>query len=155
MERRGPRSRLPSGRPPDPAEFGDADRRAYVAAAVRVAHDGGHFEVTGAAIVEEAGGSRRPFHEVFSSPEACLRQGLAEAHERLFEPFRLTAAEDEWIAQLDTAIGGYLAAVGAEPHLAELFILRSYAIEAPGDEFMAAGGGGRRRAASPRTPSVE
>jgi AcrR family transcriptional regulator len=127
-----------SGPPADPPEFGAAERRSrYAAAAAHVAHEVGCYEVTVAAIVEEAGGSRAAFHDVFSSPDDCLRQGLGEAHQRLFEPFRLAAVEGEWTARLDAAISGYLDAIVAESHLAELFILHCYAIEARDDGFMA------------------
>jgi hypothetical protein len=112
-------------------------RRCYVAAAARVAHEAGCGEVTVAAIVDEAGGSHEDFDKAFFSVEECLRQGLAEAHERLFEPFRLATAGGEWVHELDAALTGYFDAIVAEPHLAELLILHSYAIEAPGDPYMA------------------
>jgi AcrR family transcriptional regulator len=103
-------------------------RRRFVLAAAEVAGDFGRAAITTTILCQVAHTSRNTFYETFGSVDDCLRCGAGEAYEEIFAPVRAVDPEGEWICEVERAIVGLYKAVAAEPLLAELFFVHSFAL---------------------------
>jgi AcrR family transcriptional regulator len=118
----------PSPRPPGcSCESPPARRRRFARAAAEVARGSGLDGITVAALAEAAGTPPDAFDETFSELGDCLRFGVLDSAERLTAPLRGVEGAD-WLERLEAAIGGYYAAIAAEPLLAELYLLHSHQV---------------------------
>lgn len=110
----------------------DVRRRRFAAGLAEVSSDLPLCEITVDLICRAAEGSRASFYQCFDSSADCLRFGVAEAYERLFEPVGEPAEGEAWLAGCHCAIEGLYANVLAEPLAARLFLLHSSRHGAPG-----------------------
>jgi AcrR family transcriptional regulator len=108
-------------------------RRRFARAAAELARGSGLGAITVAAVAAAAGTTPEDFDETFHDLDACLRFGVLDTFKRLAAPLQDLPGGD-WRERLEAAIGGYYAAVAAEPLLAELYLLHSYEIELRPDD---------------------
>jgi AcrR family transcriptional regulator len=108
-------------------------RRSFVAAVADLSHEIGPLEISVGQIVDRAKSSRNTFYELFSNRQDCLRYAVEEAADRLLAPVREVDTEKEWAVGMRDAVGGFYGAVAAEPNLAELLLLHSFAVGRGGD----------------------
>ena len=103
--------------------------------------------------------ARNTFYGLFESATDCLRHGILEGFQRLLEPVRRPSQGEPWLDQVDLAVGGFFAAVAAEPLLAELCLVHSFGVaeggenpdfEAGVESIAALLSGGRKAAAGAR-----
>jgi AcrR family transcriptional regulator len=108
-------------------------RRALVLAGAALVHESGIQEVTVDRICRQAHVAPRTFHEHFQTVDDCLRSGVEAGSEELFAPIRKASERpDAWLLDVERAITGFYAAVAAEPILAELLLVHSFAIPRQG-----------------------
>ena len=118
--------RQPSTRPRISREFIEAHRRRrYVDATAEILHEFGRRGVTASSVIQLAGGARNSFYEVFGSVEDCIAYGIALADAELFEGLDRLGGEDDWLAEVHSAIVAFYEAVASRPLLAELFLIHS------------------------------
>jgi AcrR family transcriptional regulator len=101
-------------------------RRRYVEATAEILHEFGRRGATTTNVISLAGGARNSFYEVFGSIEDCLAHGIALAGAELFEGLdRLGGEEEEWLAEVHSAIAAFFEGVASRPLIAELFLIHS------------------------------
>jgi AcrR family transcriptional regulator len=157
--------RTPSARPRISREFLDAHRRRrYVEATAEILHEFGRRGATTTNVVSLAGGSRNSFYEVFGSVEDCIAYGIALADAELFEGLDRLGGEDDWLAEVHSAVTAFYEAVASRPLLGSLFLIHSAASrtdvgreasEAGGERFaalIARGSAAAEGLARPRPP---
>ncbi len=134
--------RPPSTRPRISREFIEEHRRRrYVEATAEILHEFGRRAATATSVIRLAGGARNSFYEVFGSVEDCIAHGIALADAELFEGLDRLSGEDDWLAEVHSAIGAFFDAVASRPLLAELFLIHSAASRTDvGHEAFATGG---------------
>ncbi len=103
-------------------------RRRFVLAAAEIASDFGRSAITATTLCQVAHTARNTFYDTFEGVEDCLRCGAREAYEELFAPVLGADLEGEWLVEVERAIGGLYAAVAADPLLAELLFVHSFAL---------------------------
>lgn len=123
-------------RPALPREFLEAGRRRKFARAVaEIVHESGVHAVTVTRICRAARSARGTFYDLFENINDCLRYAVGEGFEHLFAPVReVGAQDDDWLLGVERAITGFYAAVAADPLLAELFLIHSFAVQMDGDD---------------------
>lgn len=123
-------------RPPLPPEFLAAGRRRRLARAVaEIVHESGVHAVTVTRICRTARAARGTFYDHFANVTECLRYAVGEGFDHLFAPVcEVGEREDDWLLEVERAITGFYAAVAAEPLLAELFLVHSFAVQMDDDE---------------------
>ncbi len=118
-------------RPALPREFLEASRRRRFAGAVaEIVHETGVHAVTVTRICRTARSARSTFYDLFENINDCLRYAVGEGFEHLFAPVReVGEQDDDWLLGVERAITGFYAAVAADPLLAELFLIHSFAVQ--------------------------
>jgi AcrR family transcriptional regulator len=105
-------------------------RRRLASAATEVIREFGRAGATITAVVSRARTARATFYDCFTNMNECLAFGVADAHERLLAPVREAAAgEARWPIALSAGLGGFYRAVAAEPLVAELLLIHSFAVD--------------------------
>jgi AcrR family transcriptional regulator len=133
----GDKARAPSMRPMISREFVERERRRrFVVAAADLTHERGVGGVTVSLLVKRAGTARNTFYDLFTSQEDCLRYGIGEAHRRLLAPVREAEGGSEWVLEVRDAIAGFYGQVAAEPNLASLLLIHSFAVDPAGEHGM-------------------
>jgi AcrR family transcriptional regulator len=134
----GGRSEATSGnrRPTLSREFLEASRRRRFARAVaEIVHESGVHAVTVTRICRAARSARNTFYDHFRGVNDCLRYAVGEAFEHLFAPVREAGAQDDgWLLEVERAIMAFYAGVVAEPLLAELLLVHSFAVQMDDDD---------------------
>ena len=137
-----PSVRPPSKRPRISREFIEGHRRRrYVEATAEILHEFGRRGATTTNVITLAGGARNSFYEVFGSLDDCIDHGIALADAELFEGLDQLRGEDDWLAEVHSAIAAFYEAVASRPLLAELYLIHSAASRTDvGREASQAGG---------------
>lgn len=123
-------------RPVLPREFIEASRRRTFARAVaEIVHESGVHAMTVTRICRAARSARTTFYDLFENVNDCLRYAVGEGFEHLFAPVReVGEQDDDWLLRVERAITGFYAAVAAEPLLAELLLVHSFAVQMEDDD---------------------
>lgn len=117
-------------RPDLPREFIEASRRrAFARAVAEIVHECGASAVTVAQICRTARSTRNTFYGLFENVNDCLRYAIGEGFDHLFAPLRELGEQDDWLLEVDRAITGFYVAAAAEPLLAELLLVHSFAVQ--------------------------
>jgi AcrR family transcriptional regulator len=134
----------PARRPQISREYlDDVRRRRYVDAVAELLHEFGRHGLTVTNIVRLAKTARNSFYEVFSGSEDCVGYGVGVAVEEIFASLKYQHGEGEWLAEVHEAIGGFYAAVAANPILAELFLVHAASARSEHGRAAARAGGER------------
>jgi AcrR family transcriptional regulator len=118
-------SRLPRGRHGLPRELvAENQRERLVSGIIAAVSEHGYAETTIAAIVKEAGLSRKTFYEHFKNKEECFDAAYEAAFGYLRQEVNGVAGESaEWGALVRARIERLLEVLGAEPDLASFFLI--------------------------------
>lgn len=130
-------------------------RRRFVVAAAEIAHEFGRAGITTTTICQIAHTARNTFYDTFESVDDCLRCGAAEAYEELFAPVLAADPDGGWALDVERAVGGFYAAVAAEPLLAELLLIHSLALADGGEAVYERGVAAVERLLAPGRPLAE
>lgn len=124
-------------RPALPREFLEASRRRRFARAVaEIVHESGVHAVTVTRICRTARSARNTFYDHFENVNDCLRYAVGEGFDHLFAPVRqVEEQDDDWLLEVERAITGFYAATAAEPLLAELLLVHSFAVQMDDRDF--------------------
>jgi AcrR family transcriptional regulator len=123
-------------RPALPREFLEASRRRRFACAVaEIVHESGVHAVTVTRICRTARSARNTFYDHFENVNDCLRYAVGEGFDHLFAPVReVGEQDDDWLLGVERAITGFYAAAAADPLLAELLLIHSFAVQMDDDD---------------------
>jgi hypothetical protein len=72
--------------------------------------------------------ARTSFYEAFDNVQACLAHSVELGFAALAAPLREAIAAATWPGQVDLALAGLFAALGAEPLLIEMHLIHSHAV---------------------------